>query len=220
MKLKIYLFRHGLTHYNKHQWFTGWIDSRMTQGGIKNSKKVARMLKNKKIDVAYHSKLSRSKNTLKEVLKYHPECKEIIEDDRMIERNYGKLQRHSHKEFMGDIENVVVKGVEKAYGKMKRNARSKFGEMVAKDIYDIYHRSYDIPPPGGESIKDVERRVNSFIKDLIKKMKKEKVNVAISAHGNSMRPFRAYFEKLSRNQMMDLENPWDNYFVYSIEVKK
>ena len=51
-------------------------------------------------------------------------------------------------------------------------------------------------------------------------MKKEKINVAISAHGNSMRPFRAYFEKLSRNQMMELENPWDDYFVYKVEVKK
>jgi 2,3-bisphosphoglycerate-dependent phosphoglycerate mutase len=220
MKLKIYLFRHGLTHYNKHSWFTGQIDSKMTLGGIKNAKKVARMLKNKKIDVAYHSHLSRSKNTLKEVLKYHPECEEIIEDDRMIERSYGKLQKHSHKEFMQDVERVVVNGIEKKYGKMKRPVRSKFGELIAKDIYEIYHRSYDIPPPGGESIKDVEKRVSLFIKDLIKKMKKEKINVAISAHGNSMRPFRAYFEKLSRNQMMELENPWDDYFVYSVEIRK
>jgi 2,3-bisphosphoglycerate-dependent phosphoglycerate mutase len=218
MKLKIYLFRHGLTHYNKHQWFTGHIDSRMTLGGVKNARKVAKKLKNKKIDLAYHSSLSRSKNTLKEVLKYHPECKEVIEDDRMIERSYGKLQRHSHKEFMEDIEKVIVKSMESAYGKMKKPVRSKFGEMIAKDIYDIYHRSYEIPPPGGESIKMVEKRVNSFIKSLLKKMKKEKVNVAISAHGNSMRPFRAYFEKLSREKMMKLENPWDDYFVYTIDI--
>ncbi len=218
MKLKIYLFRHGLTHYNQHSWFTGWIDSKMTSSGYKNARSVAKMLKNKKIDVAYHSRLSRSKDTLKEVLKYHPKCKEVIEDDRMIERSYGKLQRHSHKEFMKDIEKVIINGIEKRYGKMTRNARSEFGDLIAKDIYDLYHRSYDIPPPGGESIKDVEKRVNSFIKDLIKKMKKEKINVAISAHGNSMRPFRAYFEKLSRNQMMELENPWDDYFEYSVEV--
>ena len=219
MKLKIYLFRHGQSHYNKHSWFTGWIDSKLTKGGIKNARKVAKMLKSKKIDVAYHSRLSRSKNTLKEVLKYHPECKEIIEDDRMIERSYGKLQRHSHKEFMQDLEDCVVPAIEKGFGKMNRKSRGVFGEKVAKTIYDIYHRSYDIPPPGGESIKDVEKRVNAFLKYLIKKMKKEKINVAISAHGNSMRPFRAYFEKLSRNQMMELENPWDDYFVYNVEVK-
>ena len=50
-------------------------------------------------------------------------------------------------------------------------------------------------------------------------MKKEKVNVAISAHGNSMRPFRAYFEKLSREKMMKLENPWDDYFEYTVDRK-
>ncbi len=218
MKLKIYLFRHGLTHYNKHQWFTGWIDSKMTKEGLQNARKIAQKLKNKKIGLAYHSHLSRSKNTLKEVLKYHPECKLIIEDDRMIERNYGKLQKRSHKEFMEEIESTFVKVTEKKYGKMKRDIKSKFGERIAKSVYDIYHRSYDIPPPGGESIKMVEKRVNLFIKDLLKKMKKDKVNVAISAHGNSMRPFRKYFEKLTLKQMMELENPWDDYFEYTVEV--
>jgi len=215
---KIYLFRHGLTHYNKHRWFTGWIDSKLTVIGVKNAKKVARKLKDKKFQVAYQTRLSRSKDTLKEVLKFHPECKEIIEDDRMIERSYGKLQRRSHKEFMEDLDNSVVKAIEKDYGKMKRGIRKKFGEMVSEDIYNIYHRSYDIPPPGGESIKDVEKRVKLFIKDLLKKMKQEKCNVAISAHGNSMRPFRKYFEKLSKEQMMKLENPWDDYFEYKVEV--
>ncbi len=215
-RLHIYLFRHGLTQYNTHHWFTGWINSKMTAAGYRNARKVARRLKSKKIDVAYHSRLSRSKETLKEVLKFHPECKQVIKDDRMIERCYGKLQKHSHKAFMKDVQKTVVKVVEKKYGKMKGNHRHEFGETVAKTIYDIYHRSYDIPPPGGESIQMVEKRVNNFIKDLLKKMKKEKCNVAISAHGNSMRPFRKYFEKLSVKQMLKLENPHDTFFHYTI----
>ena len=218
MKFKIYLFRHGQSHYNKQQWFTGWIDSKMTRKGYENARNIAQKLKNKKIDVAYHSRLSRSKNTLKEVLKYHPECKQVIEDDRMIERCYGKLQRHSHQEFMEDMDQLFTAALEKKYGKMDRHIRKELGEQMAKSLYDIYHRSYDIPPPGGESVKMVEKRVNSFIKDLLKKMKKEKVNVAISAHGNSMRPFRRYFEKLSLEQTMKLENPWDDYFEYTIIV--
>ena len=218
MKLKIYLFRHGQSHYNKHQWFTGWIDSKMTKKGYQNARDIAKKLKNKKIDLAFQTKLSRSKNTLKEVLKFHPECKDIIEDDRMIERNYGKLQRHSHKEFMEEVDQLFCKTLEKEYGKMSRRVRNELGEEMARSLYDIYHRSYDIPPPGGESIKDVEKRVKSFIRDLLKKMKKEKVNVAISAHGNSMRPFRKYFEKLSKEEMMSLENPWDDYFEYVVKV--
>ena len=218
VKLKIYLFRHGQSYYNKHHWFTGWIDSKMTKEGYKNARTIARKLKNKKIDIAYHTRLSRSKNTLKEVLKFHPECKEIIEDDRMIERCYGKLQRHSHKEFMEDLEKTVVPAIEKKFGKMNRDAKEVIGVTVAETIYKIYHRSYNIPPPGGESIKDVEKRVKSFIKTMLKKMKKEKISVAISAHGNSMRPFRKHFEKLTNNQMMELENPWDKHFEYTINL--
>ena len=218
MELKIYLFRHGQSYYNKHGWFTGWIDSKMTKKGFENARQIAKRLRRKKIDAAYHTHLSRSKQTLGLVLLYHPECKQIIEDDRMIERNYGQLQKHSHREFMGEIDHTIVKAFEEKYGKMPRKIKHKFGERVAKSIYDIYHRSYDIPPPGGESVKDVEKRVNFFVKDLLKKMKKEKVNIAISAHGNSMRPFRRYFEKLSLQEMMELENPWDDYFEYTIKV--
>ena len=214
--MKIYLFRHGLTHYNKHGWFTGHIDSKMTKEGIKNARKIAKKLKDKRIDVAFHTHLSRSKNTLKEVLKFHPECTEIIEDDRIIERDYGRLQRHSHKEFLEDIEEAVIPAIEKKFGKMKQHTKQVLGEKVIKTIYEIYHRSYDVPPPGGESIKQVEKRVTSFIKYLTKKMKKENINVAISAHGNSMRPFRQHFEQLTTVEMMTLENPWDDYFEYEV----
>jgi len=124
------------------------------------------------------------------VLKYHPECKKVIVDDRIIERSYGDLERKYHKTII------------KKYGKRQ---------------FDVWHRSYDVSPPGGESIQMVEKRVLSFIEDLIILMRKEKANVAISAHGNSMRPFRRYFEKLTVEQMMKLENPYDQYFDYVVE---
>ncbi|MBW2965989.1 histidine phosphatase family protein [Candidatus Woesearchaeota archaeon] len=221
MKLYIYLFRHGQTYFNRDKRFTGWKDSKLTPKGIKDAKKVAQKLKNKKFQVAYQTRLSRSKDTLKYVLKYHPECKKIIKDDRMIERSYGKLQGKSHKEFVKEEGTDTYKTllqwhkIDHLEGREKQEFIQKTGEAELK----IIRRSYDVPPPGGESVKMVEKRVNSFIKDLLKKMKKEKVNVAISAHGNSMRPFRRYFEKLTIKQMMELENPWDDYFEYIIDVK-
>ena len=185
----IYLFRHAQTFYNKKHIFTGFKDSKLTPLGRREAKKVSEKLKHKHIDIAYCTHLSRSRDILHEVLKYHPECKKIIQDDRMIERCYGKLQGHTHKAFI------------RAHG---------------RKLFDIYHRSYNIPPPGGESVKMVENRVLPFVRDLIKKMKREKINVAISTHGNSMRPFRRYFEKLSFKEMMALENPWDDYFEYKL----
>lgn len=192
---KIYLFRHGQTHYNqgghgKDKRFTGWKDSKLTPLGKKQAKKVAQKLKNKNIGAAFFTHLSRSKDTLKEVLRFHPECHIKIQDDRMIERGYGKLQGFRHK--------IIIK---------------KYGI----DKYNKWHRSYNIAPPGGESIKMVEKRVKSFIKDLLTFIKKNKINVAISAHGNSMRPFRRYFEKASISKMMSWELPYDTYFVYSVK---
>ena len=191
----IYLFRHGETFYNlggfgKDKKFTGWKDSKLAPQGIKSAKIIAKKLKNKKFQIAFQTRLSSSKDTLKEVLKYHPECKKTIIDDRMIERSYGNLQGFKHK-------TIIQK-----YGLKK---------------YNLWHRSYNVRPPKGESIKDVEKRVNSFIKDLLKFVRKNKVNVAISAHGNSMRPFRRYFEKFSIKKMISLENPYDKVFTYKIK---
>ena len=66
-------------------------------------------------------------------------------------------------------------------------------------------------------MKMVEKRVLSFVKDLLTLIQKEKINVAISAHNHSMRPFRRYFENLTLKQMMALENPYDKYFDYTFE---
>jgi len=139
--------------------------------------------------MAFKTSLSRSSNSLKIVLRYHPECKSVIVDDRIIERSYGDLERRTHK--------TVIK----KYGKKQ---------------FNLWHRSYSVPPPGGESIKMVEKRVLSFVKDLLMLMERKKINVAISAHNNSMRPFRRYFENLTVKQMMALENPYEKYFDYAI----
>jgi 2,3-bisphosphoglycerate-dependent phosphoglycerate mutase len=190
MKLHIYIFRHGETYYNRSRRFTGWANSRLTPKGIKQSNVIAEKLRKKTFQVAFKTSLSRSSNSLKIVLKYHPECEKVIVDDRMIERSYGDLEGKFHKTII------------KKYGKRQ---------------FDIWHRSYDVPPPGGESIKMVEKRVLAFIKDLVTIIKREKINVVISAHGNSMRPFRKYFENLTIEQMMKLENPYDKYFDYIVE---
>jgi len=189
MKLHIYLFRHGETDFNRSKRFTGTVNSRLTSKGIEQANLVAEKLKEKTFQIAFKTSLSRSSNSLKIVLKYHPECKKVIIDDRMIERSYGNLERKYHK--------TIIK---------------KYGEKQ----FDLWHRSYDVPPPEGESIKMVEKRVLSFVKDLLTLMKREKVNVVISAHNNSMRPFRRHFENLTINEMMALENPYDKYFDYTI----
>lgn len=220
MKCHIYLFRHAQTFYNKSHIFTGHKDSKLTPKGIKEAHRLARKLQDKRIDVAFHTRLTRSKHTLKIVLKYHPECHTIIEDNRMIERDYGELSGRHHASYITSLGEELYKilhhwhKVDHLWGQ----DHQKFIKKIGTAEYDIFHRSYSHAPPGGESVKMVEKRVKSFIRYLEKYIKKHKVNVAISAHGNSMRPFRRYFENLSIAQMMALENPWDDYFHYTITV--
>lgn len=188
--LHIYLFRHGQTFYNRNSKFTGWFDSGLSKTGKEDAEIVALRLKNKKIGIAFHTSLIRSKETLKEVLKYHKNVR-LIEDDRMIERNYGKLNGETHLQ--------VVKN----FGYKK---------------YDLWHRGFNHRPPKGESFEDVKKRVKPFIEDLKEIIKKEKTNIAISAHGNSIRLFRHIMENLSVKETCELYVPYDKVYEYTIEV--
>lgn len=191
MKLKIYIFRHGQTEFNRDGKFTGYLDSKLDKKGFDDAKIIAERLKTRKFQVAFHTSLKRSVETLKEVLIGHKECKRIMVDDRMIERGYGDLQGKTHLE-------VVRK-----YGYKK---------------YDLWHRGFNVRPPKGESFADVEKRVKDFINDLREFMKKEKVNVAISCHGNSLRLFRKIMEKASEKEACSWFIPYDNYLEYEINV--
>jgi 2,3-bisphosphoglycerate-dependent phosphoglycerate mutase len=217
---KIYLFRHGQTFFNKDHIFTGWKDSKLTLLGKKQAKIISKKLKNKEIGAAFHTHLSRSTETLKEVLKLHPECRILIEDDRMLERSYGKLEGMHHKAFIerkGKEDYKILlhwHRIDNLHGTELKKFEEKVGEAELK----IIRRSYSAKPVGGESIKMVEKRVKKFIKDLLLFIKNNKVNVAVSAHGNSMRPFRRYFEHASKTKMMSWEMPYDDYFEYSVKA--
>ncbi len=215
-KFKVYLFRHGQTTFNRDAKFTGHLESKLTAKGKKHANIIAKKLKNKKFQVAIQTNLSRSKDTLKSVLKFHPECKLIIEDDRMIERSYGRLQGQSHKSFIKRIGkqeyNLKVHG--DAIENLEPTLKKKVERFLGEKEYKAIHRGYNVAAPGGESFKDVEKRVKSFIKDLKKFMKKNKVNVTISAHGNSIRLFRKIIEKASVKNTTSWFIPYDKVFVY------
>jgi len=219
MIYKVYIFRHGQTYFNKNKMFTGWKESRLTPKGIKQARKIARKLKNKKIGLAIETRLSRSKDTLKEVLKYHPECKKIIIDNRIIERSYGELEGQTHEVFIhriGHQEYDLLKHGD-AIENLSLKDRERVEEFLGENEYELIHRGYNIPPPGGESFADVEKRVWSFVKDLRKLIKKEKVNIAISAHGNSIRLFRKIMENKPKREVVKWIIPYDDYYEYDFK---
>lgn len=217
-ELKIYLFRHGQTTFNRDGRFTGWMNPGLTALGKKQARAVVRELKNKKFEVAFYTRLKRSKQTLKEVLKFHPECKILIQDDRMIERDYGDLNGTSHKDFIRRIGNKLLKlEVEgDLIANLSEEGKKEAAKFLGEQEYNLIHRGFNVPPPRGESFAMVEKRVRCFIKDLIKMMKKDKVNVAISSHGNSIRLFRKIMEKASVKETVSWVIPYDKVFEYEV----
>jgi len=185
----IYLFRHGQTEFNRDKIFTGWLDSKLTSLGIDQAKVIGNLLKDIKIDIAYQTRLSRSIDTLKEVLVFHPECREILTDDRMIERSYGDLSGHTHAETL-----------------------AKYGQ----ELFDKWHRGWTDKTEAGESFADVEIRVGDFITDLKAKYSGQNLGIAISAHGNSIRLFRKIMESASVKDTVSWVIPYDRYFEYKI----
>ena len=111
-------------------------------------------------------------------------------DDRLIERCYGLLQ-----------------------GKSKRKVAHENPEW-----FDQIHRGYELAPPKEESLRMVEKRVLPFLEQLKDWLGQNLGNVAISCHGNSMRPIRRVFENLSLEQMLQLENPQDRAMIYDLRL--
>jgi bisphosphoglycerate-dependent phosphoglycerate mutase len=96
--------------------------------------------------------------------------------------------------------------------------KRKIQEFLGEEEFKLIHRGYDVPPPNGESFLDVEKRVQLFIHDLKKLIKIQKINVAISAHGNSIRLFRKVLENASKKMVVKWIIPYDKYYHYVIDA--
>ncbi len=218
--VNIFVFRHGHTVFNEEHRFCGWKNSTLSVHGINDAKKLAKRLSKEDIDIAFHSSLSRSKNTLKIAIGGHGECQVSFCDDRIIERSYGDLEGKTHKWFVsqaGKHDLIEYLHWHKAHFLDYNHSKDLIKKFGEKDLEHV-RRGYSVVPPNGESVQMVEKRVMAFIDDLLVLCREYKVNVALSVHGNSMRPIRKYFEDLSTKEMMHLENPWDQVFVYSVKV--
>ena len=191
MICKLFVFRHAQTTDNQNHIFSGWRDPDLTEKGVAQAQEVAEQLKGEQIDWAFTSHLTRAKRTLEIVLEPHGDVPVFV-DDRLIERCYGTLQ--------GESKTEVAKQKPEWFGKV--------------------HRGYDFPPPEGESLKMVEARTLPFVSQLRQWLKQKSGNVAISCHGNSMRPIRRVFEHLSVKQMLQLENPQDQAMEYALHVHR
>ena len=181
MKSKLVLVRHGQSEWNAKNLFTGWKDPKLTDLGIQEAIKAGDLLetRNLKFDLMFTSDLFRAQETGRLILEQMNQTGiQVIEDQSLNERNYGDLA-----------------------GLNKDEAREKWGE----EQVHIWRRSFDVPPPGGESLKNTAERVLPYFKREIMPKVKEGLNILVAAHGNSLRALVMELEKISSEEIVKLE---------------
>lgn len=186
------LVRHGQSEWNRLNLFTGWRDPDLTEQGVREAHRAGQMLKARKLqfDVAYTSVLRRAQRTLDIILDEIGQAGlTTVKDARLNERDYGELA-----------------------GLNKDDARKRWGEEKVL----MWRRSYDISPPGGESLKDTAARVLPYYKSRIWPDVKSGKNVIVAAHGNSLRALIMYIEELTAQQIIEREMPTGVPFVYRL----
>ncbi|MDF1685626.1 MAG: 2,3-bisphosphoglycerate-dependent phosphoglycerate mutase [Parvibaculaceae bacterium] len=174
------LVRHGQSEWNKKNLFTGWRDPDLTEQGVAEGIESGQALKEGgyEFDVAYTSELKRAQNTNDLILKELGQTDlPIVRNQALNERDYGDLA-----------------------GLNKDDAREKWGE----EQVHIWRRSYDTPPPGGESLKDTAERVLPYFdKEILPRLLGGE-RILIAAHGNSLRALVMQLEGLSREEVLAL----------------
>lgn len=175
---RLVLIRHGQSLWNLENRFTGWTDVPLTDTGRTEARRSAGLLRDFHFDIAYTSTLCRAQETLTIVLAELGQAPPVIRDPALNERHYGDLQ-----------------GLDKA------EVAKRFGA----DQVQRWRRSYDVAPPGGESLEATARRTIPFFDRAIGGDLRQGKTVLVVAHGNSLRSIIMKLDALSPQKVVDLE---------------
>lgn len=180
--MNLILIRHGQSEWNALNQFTGWKDPGLTSKGVEEARNAGKIINSLGInfDLVFTSALIRAQNTAEIILKEINQPLSTIKNQALNERNYGDLA-----------------------GLNKDDARKRWGD----EQVHIWRRSFDIPPPGGESLKDTgERVLPFFMKEILPNVCKGR-NVLVAAHGNSLRSLVKFLDNISDEDIVKLEIP-------------
>ena len=190
------LVRHGQSEWNAKNLFTGWKDPGLTSIGEKEASNAGILIneRNIKFSMMYTSALKRAQITGQMILEgiAQPHI-EVIKNEALNERDYGDLA-----------------------GLNKDDARKEWGE----EQVHVWRRSYDIPPPGGESLKNTAERVLPYFNSSILPKLLEGENILVAAHGNSLRSLVMQLDNLSKEEVIALEIPTGAPIIYTFDGSK
>lgn len=189
---QLILLRHGESQWNLENRFTGWIDVPLSPKGEDEARAAGRKLKGYRFDRAYASVLKRAIETLRIVLEIVGQTGIPVEKDQALnERLYGDLQ-----------------------GLNKDETVRKYGAEQVK----LWRRSYDVRPPGGESLKDTAERVLPYFERRIRPELLAGRTLLVAAHGNSLRALVMHLDGLSKEQVLELNIPTGAPLLYELDA--
>ncbi len=189
---RLVLLRHGESQWNLENRFTGWVDVPLSPKGIEEAKSAGEKLREVTFNRAFTSVLMRANETLRIVLETIGQTQIPIEKDKALnERMYGELQ-----------------------GLNKAETAQKYGDAQVK----IWRRSYDVRPPGGESLKDTAERTLPYYEKMIKPHLLKGETIIIAAHGNSLRALVMQLDQLSKEAVLELNIPTGVPLLYEFDA--
>jgi len=201
---RLTLIRHGQSIWNQQNRFTGWIDVSLSADGIKEAQRAAARLTGQRFDLAFTSTLLRAQDTLYEILKQNRHCNQYL----CIHETGSEWYEHFVPTAGDRAETKIYvseKLNERYYGNLqginKDQARKQYG---AEQVH-IWRRSYDIPPPGGESLAMTTARTLPYFQSHITPHLQQGKHVLVCAHGNSLRAIIMHIEQMTAAQIIDYE---------------
>ena len=187
---ELILLRHGQSQWNLENRFTGWVDVLLSPKGIEEARQAGEKLKGRRIDRLFTSVLQRAIETARLAFEVAGIAGvPTVQDAALNERMYGDLQ-----------------------GMDKDEAREKFG---AEQVHR-WRRSYDVRPPGGESLQDTAARVLPYWEAVILPEIRAGRNVMLAAHGNSLRALVMHLDGLTTDEVLQLEIPTGAPILYAL----
>jgi len=212
---KLILVRHGQSQWNLENRFTGWVDVPLSDKGIDEAISAGKKLRNVLFDVIYVSHMLRAIQTMHYIL---------IEssDDRtpIIYHEEKRIRDWEHHEGDEEREITIFQSVdlaERYYGNLQGLNKDETREKFGKEQVHLWRRSYDVNPPGGESLKDTcERTIPYYKKHILPDLQKGKI-VLVVAHGNSLRSITKYVENISDQDIPNVEIPTGIPIVYTFD---
>ena len=192
MSASLVLVRHGQSQWNEKNLFTGWKDPGLTAKGVEEAKSAGIQLRTEgfQFDIMFTSNLLRAQKTGEIILQELGATNlPVVKNQALNERDYGDLS-----------------------GLNKDEAREKWGD----EQVHIWRRSFDTPPPGGESLKGTAERVLPYFKKEILPQLLEGKNILIAAHGNSLRSLVMELDQLTKEQVVKLEIATGDPIYYEI----